>query len=106
VAGTPLAEGALHPQVSTYEVHQPSGEREAQANAAVLAGRRAIGLGEGLEDQLPHGGENPDAGIAHGQVHRDRCGRLCRHRDVHGDFPVRSVAKVGQASQGYGVPFG
>ena len=50
VEGAPLAGLALDPDAAAHQLDQAGGDREAEAGPAVVAGRRAVGLGERLED--------------------------------------------------------
>ena len=59
------ARRALDPEPAAHHRDQPRRDRQPEAGAAVLARGRAVGLGEGLEDQLLLLGRDADAGVAH-----------------------------------------
>ena len=48
-----LARLALDPDLAAHQLDQPAADGEAEARAAVAAGRRAVGLREALEDEPP-----------------------------------------------------
>ena len=54
---------ALDPDPPAHQLDQPGRDRQAQPGAAVLAGRRAVGLVERLEDRPLLLGRDADAGV-------------------------------------------
>ena len=62
------ADLALEPDLPAHHLDQAGRDRQAQPGAAVLAGRRGVGLGERLEEPLLLLGGDADAGVADGEV--------------------------------------
>jgi hypothetical protein len=62
-----FADGALRPQAATHQVYQSLADGESQAGSTEAASVGAIGLGEGIEDEVQFVGGNSDAGIFHGK---------------------------------------
>ncbi|MCY1418006.1 hypothetical protein D9M71_335520 [compost metagenome] len=56
-------------QLALHHFAELTGQGQAQAGAAVLAGDAGVGLGEGLEDALQGVRGDADAGIAHADAH-------------------------------------
>ncbi len=54
--------------VAAHEPAEFAGDGEPESAAAVFAGGRGIGLGEGLEELRQFFGRDADAGVAHGDV--------------------------------------
>ena len=55
---------ALDPDAAAHQLDQPARDRQTEARAAKAAGRRGVGLGEGLEDGLLLVARNADARVA------------------------------------------
>ena len=68
--GAAPARLALHRDRPAHQGHQPRGDRQAQAGAAVLARGRPVLLLEGAEDLLLLVARDADAGVAHGEQQR------------------------------------
>ena len=79
---TALVRFALHPEATAHQGDQPRRDGQPQAGAAILAGRRAIGLLEGVEDRLLSIRRNADARIAHGEM------QLCPWSVVRRPLPI------------------
>ena len=91
--GAALAGRAAHRDVAAQQARQVARDRQAQAGAAVLAAGGAVGLAEGLEDQVlllgrdadaacraPRSAMRPSAPRAHVQRHAAVLGELDRVR--------------------------
>jgi hypothetical protein len=59
---------AVHCDLPAHQGHSPGGDRQAQARAAILRGRRRICLLEGAEDRRLFIDGNTDAGVAHAKT--------------------------------------
>ena len=59
----------LEGDLAAEQPDQLAADRQAQPRAAVLAGRRAVGLGEGLEDAPLHLRRDADAGVGDAERH-------------------------------------
>ena len=70
--------GADHADAAAHALDHLGADREAEAGAAAAAGRRGVGLLEGLEDALLHAGRDADAGVLH--LDADRVLRARRGR--------------------------
>ena len=68
--GAAPARLALHGDRPAHQGHQPGGDRQAQAGAAVLPRGRGVLLLEGPEDPLLLVGRDADAGVAHREAQR------------------------------------
>src|SRR5690606_9930994 len=86
---------ALDPEVTSHEVHEPLGDRQAQASPAELGWHRPVRLLKGIEDQVELVVGNADARIgddefdhilacrgAGGLVHLDREAHLTILREL------------------------
>ena len=67
-AAAPLR--ALDPDAAAHQLHEALRDGEAETRAAVASGRRAVGLGELLENQRLLGGGDADARVANPNVQR------------------------------------
>ncbi|MCY1349030.1 hypothetical protein D9M69_352000 [compost metagenome] len=63
-----LAKPAVHPDAAAHRLGQALADRQAEPGAAVLAGDRAVGLLEGLEQPALLFGTEADAGVAHAEI--------------------------------------
>ena len=83
----PCAGRALDPDLAAHQLDELLGDRQPQAGAAVLARRRAVGLGEGLEQsrlRLPAEMPMPVSWTSKRSVASR--GRLADRRDADDDF--------------------
>src|ERR1700736_3243814 len=69
--GAAPARLAVHGDLPAHQGHEPGGDRQAQAGAAVLARGRGVLLLEGPEDSLLPVLGDADAGVAHGEAQPD-----------------------------------
>ena len=93
---------AFDPQPAAHQLDQPQRNRQPEARAAEAARRRAVGLGEGLEDVLLLVGGNADAGIADAEVQERTAGVVGIRRgvDAQHDFAlVRELDGVAEDVQ-------
>ena len=63
--------GALGPHSAAHHLGQPLADRQAQAGATILAGRRGVNLAEGLEQAIHAVGRDADASVAHRDVEQE-----------------------------------
>ena len=83
--GSSPANRAIHPDASAHDVHEPGGDGQAQARAAIFTRGRAVGLLEGVEDDILLVRRDADTGVGDGEVKR---GLVVGHGlrvDGHGD---------------------
>ena len=91
---------ALDPHRAAHQLREPLADRQAQARAAILPGRRAVHLAERLEQPVLLGRRNADAAVAHRHMqHQARTlgggFRRLGQRDVHRDFAaLRELHRV------------
>src|SRR5258705_8217298 len=88
-----LTGGAREPELAAEQARQLAADRQAEARAAVLAAGRAVGLLEGLEDDLLLVRRDADAGIDDRE--RDRRRRERRDHELHLAF-ARELEGVGE----------
>ncbi len=90
--GAALAFDALDPDASAHHTDELRADGEPEAGAAELAAGRAVGLGEGLEDQVLLVGGDADAGVRDLEVQRDRAVRM--RRDAHRDADLAALGEL------------
>ena len=71
---------------AAHQLDQLARDRQAQAAAAVLAGGRAVGLGEGLEQAPDLLRAHADAGVGHREFERHAAVVALQQFDRHDDF--------------------
>ena len=67
-----LAEQAVGADLPTHQLDQPAADGEAQAGAAIFAGRRVVGLFEGFEELFLLGRAEADAAVLDLEAQPDR----------------------------------
>src|SRR5947209_2520091 len=108
--GAALARGTVHGDGSTHEGHQPGGNGQAQASAAILAGGGGVLLLEGPEDTLLLVGRNADAGVAHREAEADFLRPRRRQRAVvliyfHAHYHLAVLGEFDGVPRRVGGPF-
>src|SRR5713101_5479582 len=84
----PSALLALHPDFPSHHSHEPYGDRQSQASAAVLARRRGIRLSKRIENFLPFVFGNSDSGVRDRKSQDEVTSVLSLHLNFHRHFAL------------------
>src|SRR5208283_5857276 len=74
---------AFYTDVPSHQRGEVPGNGQSEARAAILAGRGAVGLGEGIEHAFLRLGSNPYAGVADVEAQKDCPGVFLDQRYAH-----------------------
>src|SRR5690606_5357611 len=83
-----LALPAPHPDAAVHHLDEPPADGEAAARPAVLAGRRSVRLGEGLEQAGDLLGRHADARVADLELEYRVAAAALAHGRLHPDLPA------------------
>src|SRR5207245_10405839 len=79
---------ALHPDFPSHHSHEPYGDRQSQASAALLPRRRGIRLSKRIKNFLPFVFGNPDSSVRDRKSQDEVTPVLSLHLNFHRHFAL------------------